>query len=297
MSGILNALVGTAAAAAGGTFELSPLTIASNRTNSGAGYLVNDSTPNGAPSSASISGYLTATSQTAAKAQFGTSTFNMPIADGYIYLVIPATGTYRIQARGGPGGPTGTTTYPGSGGATVQADFVLQSGDYLWMTTGMAGSAGNPNSGTDQASAGGGGFTGVALKTAASGATTTFPGATSTILLFAGGGIGSAEPLRGGGTTNSSANDGGPVTGANDWQAKSVGSSGAGFGGQTAYGGWGGASGSDDGQGTGGGYSGRFSGFPNSFINASLGTNLVRTDGTRANTNWPNNGFITITKI
>jgi hypothetical protein len=273
------------------------LTIASNRTNGGTGYLVNDSTPNQAPSSASIAGYFTSTGQTVAAAQWTGLTFQMPIADGFIYYVIPATGTYTITARGGPGGPTRTNVYPGSGGATVQADFVLQAGDYLWMTTGMAGGAGNPNIGTDQAAAGGGGFTVVALKTLASGVSTTFPGASSTILLFAGGGVGSAEDLRGGGTTNSSANDGGLTGGRTDWFNKTVSSSSAGFGGQTGYGGWGGATASDDGQGSGGGYTARFLGAPDSFINASLGTNLVRTNGTRVNTNWPNNGFITINKI
>lgn len=279
----------------GGAGSLWPLTIASNRTNNGAGYLVNNSTPASVPASSEFQNYFTSSSQSLATKTWGTSSFQMPIADGYIYFVVPVDGTYRIVARGGPGGPTGTTTYPGSGGAIVQADFVLQSGDYLWLTTGMAGSAGNPDT-SDRASAAGGGLTAVALKTKVSGATTTFPGATSTMLLFAGGGVGSSEPRLGGTTTDSSANQGSGGS-LSSWNNKSISSTGGGFGGQTAYGGWAGASGSDDSQGPGGGYTSLFSTTPDSFINTTLGTNLVRTNGTRVNTNWPNNGYVIINKV
>jgi len=72
---------------------------------------------------------------------------------------VPETGSYRITAKGAPGGSVGTTAFTGGIGAEISGEFTLTKGDILEIVVGQAGS--DRNSGTNAyggACGGGGSF-------------------------------------------------------------------------------------------------------------------------------------------
>ena len=273
-----------------------PITISSSRNTA---YATNNAGPSTAQTSAEIAGYFTSSGQTVNGAAWTGAYFQMPASDGYIMMAIPNTGTYRIQASGGPGGYTLSGTYTGDRGALIQADFALTQGDYLWMTIGQSGSAGN-TAGNDGAGAGGGGCTVVAKYPVASSPSTTFPGSALTLLLFAAGGLGAAESLRGGTVGTAYSSDGASSGGWTSWYGKTSMTGGsAGWAGMYSYGGWGGGTGTDDGWGGAGSYTGMYTASNTySYVNPT-GTNITRTDGTRTTggATYPSPGYIVITKL
>jgi hypothetical protein len=268
----------------------SPITVSSSRTTSGP----NDSAPISGQSAAEIYGYFNSTSQTGAYDAMVAATYiKIPSAAGYIYFTIPDTGTWRIKAQGGSGGPTNKPSVVGS---AVQGDFTLNSGDVLWITIGGAGASGNTNLFSDLAGAAGGGFTVVAKSSSGS---STFSSGDMTALLVAAGGRGQPEGRWGVYVAASSSANGTGGTGFNtNWKNQSINGTGAGFGGQTTYGGFGGGSGTDDGQGGAGGYDGLFytsSPAPNSYVN-SIASNIVREDTGTLVTTWTH-GAVQLTRL
>jgi hypothetical protein len=256
-----------AAAGGGGLYTYtSPITVSSSRSTSGP----NDSTPVSGQSAAEIYGYFNSTSQTGAYDTMVTGTYiKIPGAAGYIYFTIPDTGTWRIKAQGGSGGYTNKPTVVGS---AVQGDFTLNSGDVLWITIGGAGAYGNAGS-SDLAGGAGGGFSVVAKSSSGS---STFSSGDMTALLVAAGGLGQPEGRWGNYAPASSSADGTGGTGfTTSWKGQSINGTGAGFGGQTTYGGFGGGTGTDDSNGSAGGYDGLFSSSPNSYVNP-IASNIVR---------------------
>ena len=270
----------------------SPITVSSSRTTSGP----NDSAPISGQSAAEIYGYFNSTSQTGAYDAMVAATYiKIPSAAGYIYFTIPETGTWRIKAQGGSGGPTNKSSVVGS---AVQGDFTLNSGDVLWITIGGAGASGNPNTSqsSDLAGGAGGGFTVVAKSSSGS---STFSSGDMTALLVAAGGRGQPEGRHATYAEASSSADGTGGTGFNtNWKNQSINGAGLGYGGQTTYGGFGGGTGSDDGFGGAGSYNGLFvthSPAPNSYVN-SIASNIVREDTGTLVTTWTH-GAVQLTRL
>jgi hypothetical protein len=264
----------------------SPITVSSSRTTSGP----NDSAPISGQTAAEIYGYFNSTSQTGAYDTMVTGTYiKIPSTAGYIYFTIPDTGTWRIKAQGGSGGPTNKSSQVGS---AVQGDFTLNSGDVLWITIGGAGASGNAGS-SDLAGAAGGGFSVVAKSSTGS---STFSSGDMTALLVAAGGCGQPEGRWGSYAPASSSADGTGGTGfSGNWKGRTIGGAGSGFGGQTTYGGFGGGDGTDDGFGPAGGYDGLFSSSPNSYVNP-IAANIVRENSGTLVTTWTH-GAVRITKL
>ena len=268
----------------------SPITVSSSRSTSGP----NDSAPISGQTAAEIYGYFNSTSQTGAyNAMVAATYIKIPSAAGYIYFTIPDTGTWRIKAQGGSGGPTNKPSVVGS---AVQGDFTLNSGDVLWITIGGAGASGNSSLYTDLAGGAGGGFTVVAKSSSGS---STFSSGDMTALLVAAGGRGQPEGRHATYAEASSSADGGGGTGFNtNWKNQSINGAGLGFGGQTTYGGFGGGTGSDDGFGGAGSYNGLFvthAPAPNSYVD-SIASNIVREDTGTLVTTWTH-GAVQLTKL
>ena len=212
---------------------------------------------------------------------------SVPGAAGYLFFTVPATGTWRIYAQGGGGGGTNK---PYTTGAGVGGDFALSAGDVLWISIGIQGAYGNSGSG-DLAGAAGGGATVVAKASTNS---KTFTSGNMTLLLMAAGGYGQPEGRHGSYAPASSSAQGSSAGGYNSWLSQSFNGGGAGYGGQTTYGGFGGGTGTDDGAGPAGGYDGLFGG-ANSYI-AGSGANPVRENaGTLVGTQVP--GAVRLTKL
>ena len=270
-----------------GLFSYSnPITISSSRTTSGP----NDSTPTSGQSAAEIYGYFNSSSQTDAyNAMVAATYIKIPSTAGYIYFTIPDTGTWRIKAQGGSGGPTNKPTIVGS---AVQGEFSLNSGDVLWITIGGAGASGNTG-GSDLAGAAGGGFTVVAKSSIGSSG---FSSGDMTALLVAAGGQGQSEGRHANYGSASSSADGTGGTGfTSNWKGLNIVGGGSGFGGQTTYGGFGGGPGTDDGFGPAGGYDGLFSSSPNSYVNP-IAANIVRENTGTLVTTWTH-GAVRLTKL
>ena len=268
----------------------SPITVSSSRTTSGP----NDSTPISGQTAAEIYGYFNSTSQTGAyNAMVAATYIKIPSAAGYIYFTIPDTGTWRIKAQGGSGGPTDKPSVVGS---AVRGDFTLNSGDVLWITIGGAGASGNSSLYTDLAGGAGGGFTVVAKSSSGS---STFSSGDMTALLVAAGGRGQPEGRHATYAEASSSANGGGGTGFNtNWKNQSINGAGLGYGGQTTYGGFGGGTGSDDGFGGAGSYNGLFvthAPAPNSYVD-SIASNIVREDTGTLVTTWTH-GAVQLTKL
>ena len=247
----------------------SPITVSSSRTTSGP----NDSTPIAGQTAAEIYGYFNSTSQTGAyNAMVAATYIKIPSAAGYIYFTIPDTGTWRIKAQGGSGGPTDKPSVVGS---AVRGDFTLNSGDVLWITIGGAGASGNSGV-SDFAGGAGGGF--------------------MTALLVAAGGLGQYEGRFGTYAPASSSADGTGGTGFNtNWKNQSINGTGAGYNFQTTYGGFGGGNGTDDSVGPAGGYDSLNSSSPNSYINP-IASNIVRENTGTLVTTWTH-GAVQLTKL
>ena len=212
----------------------------------------------------------------------------IPGAAGYIYFTVPETATWRIKAQGGTGGYTNKSSQVGS---AVQGDFTLNSGDVLWITIGGAGAYGNAG-GTDMAGAAGGGFSVVAKSSTGS---STFSSGDMTALLVAAGGCGQPEGRHGSYAPASSSADGTGGTGfTTSWKGQSINGTGAGFGGQTTYGGFGGGGGTDDSYGGSGGYDG-LNVVGNSYVNP-IAANIVRENSGTLVTTWTH-GAVQITKL
>ncbi|PKN56005.1 MAG: hypothetical protein CVU56_18480 [Deltaproteobacteria bacterium HGW-Deltaproteobacteria-14] len=62
--------------------------------------------------------------------------------------VVPATGTYRIQAAGAEGGPGYDASVSGGKGATIRGDFSLSVNTTLYVVVGQAGSTNGAGGGT-----------------------------------------------------------------------------------------------------------------------------------------------------
>ena len=263
-----------------------PITISSSRSTSGP----NDSTPTSGQSAAEIYGYFNSTSQTGAYNVMVAATYiKIPSTAGYIYFTIPDTGTWRIKAQGGSGGPTNKSSVVGS---AVQGEFSLNAGDVLWITIGGAGASGN-SGGSDLAGAAGGGFTVVAKSSSRS---STFSSGDMTALLVAAGGVGQSEGRHANYASASSSADGTSGTGfSGNWKGRTIGGAGSGYGGQTTYGGFGGGDGTDDGFGPAGSYDGLYSATPTSFVNASA-ANIVRQNTGTLVTTWTH-GAVQLTKL
>ena len=264
----------------------SPITVSSSRTTSGP----NDTTPISGQTAAEIYGYFNSTSQTGAYDAMVAATYiKIPSAAGYIYFTIPETGTWRIKAQGGSGGPTNKPSVVGS---AVQGDFTLNSGDVLWITIGGAGASGNSGV-SDFAGGAGGGFTVVAKSSSGS---STFSSGDMTALLVAAGGRGQPEGRHATYAEASSSADGTGGTGFNtNWKNQSINGAGLGWAGQTTYGGFGGGTGTDDGFGGAGSYDDLYTGAPNSFVNASA-ANIVRENTGTLVSSW-NHGAVQLTKL
>ena len=264
----------------------SPITVSSSRTTSGP----NDSTPIAGQTAAEIYGYFNSTSQTGAyNAMVAATYIKIPSAAGYIYFTIPDTGTWRIKAQGGSGGPTDKPSVVGS---AVRGDFTLNSGDVLWITIGGAGASGNSGV-SDFAGGAGGGFTVVAKSSSGS---STFSSGHMTALLVAAGGLGQYEGRFGTYAPASSSADGTGGTGFNtNWKNQSINGTGAGYNFQTTYGGFGGGNGTDDSVGPAGGYDSLNSSSPNSYINP-IASNIVRENTGTLVTTWTH-GAVQLTKL
>jgi hypothetical protein len=264
----------------------SPITVSSSRTTSGP----NDTTPISGQTAAEIYGYFNSTSQTGAYDAMVAATYiKIPSAAGYIYFTIPETGTWRIKAQGGSGGPTNKSSVVGS---AVQGDFTLNSGDVLWITIGGAGASGNSGV-SDFAGGAGGGFTVVAKSSSGS---STFSSGDMTALLVAAGGLGQSEGRHGSYAPASSSANGSTGYAFNFyWKNQSINGAGLGWAGQTTYGGFGGGTGTDDGFGGAGSYDDLYTGAPNSFVNASA-ANIVRENTGTLVSSW-NHGAVQLTKL
>ncbi len=118
--------------------------------------------------------------------------FNMS-SQGIQEWTVPATGSYRIEARGAGGGNS-STGRTGGLGARMRGDFVLTVGDVLHIMVGQSGSYGS-------SSASGGGASFVVNSS------------TGTVLLVAGGGGGAMDAN---GTSAVTTNDGTTNGGTND---------------------------------------------------------------------------------
>ena len=286
-SGSINTAEAPVAAAGGGGLYTytSPITVSSNRSTSGP----NDSTPVSGQSAAEIYGYFNSTSQTGAYDTMVTGTYiKIPGAAGYIYFTVPETATWRIKAQGGSGGPTNKSSQVGS---AVQGDFTLNSGDVLWITIGGAGASGNAGS-SDLAGGAGGGFSVVAKSSTGS---STFSSGDMTALLVAAGGCGQPEGRWGSYAPASSSADGTGGAGfTTSWKGQSINGTGAGFGGQTTYGGFGGGGGTDDSYGGSGGYD-ALNVVGNSYVNP-IAANIVRENSGTLVTTWTH-GAVRITKL
>jgi hypothetical protein len=117
-----------------------------------------------------------------------------------------------------------------------------------------------------------------------------------TALLVAAGGLGQREGRFGTPATASSSADGTGGTGFNtNWKNQNINGTGAGYGGQTTYGGFGGGTGTDDSTGSAGGYDSLFSSAPNSYINP-IASNIVRENTGTLVTTWTH-GAVRLTKL
>jgi hypothetical protein len=115
-------------------------------------------------------------------------------------------------------------------------------------------------------------------------------------LLVAAGGLGQTEGRHASYAAASSSATGSTGTGfTTSWKGQSINGSGAGYGGQTTYGGFGGGTGTDDGKGGAGGYDELFSQSPNSLVN-NIATNVVREDTGTLVSSW-NHGAVRLTKL
>lgn len=266
----------------------SPITVSSSRTTSGP----NDTTPTSGQTAAEIYGYFNSTSQTGAyNAMVAATYIKIPSVVGYIYFTVPDTGTWRIKAQGGSGGPTDKPSVVGS---AVRGDFALNSGDVLWITIGGAGASGNTGQ-SDLAGGAGGGFTVVAKSSSGS---STFSSGDMTALLVAAGGRGQYEGRFGTYAAASSSGDGSGGDGFNtNWKNQSITGQGLGYGGQTTYGGFGGGTGTDDNAGGAGGYDNlfAFSSTPNSYVN-SIASNIARENTGTLVTTWTH-GAVQLTRL
>lgn len=273
-------------------FNSWPLVIGSTRETM---YTENSTGPVNPQSDAEIENFFSANGYSEANTVFGPSNntyFNVPGGDGYMFLVVPTTGTYRIAAHGAPGGWCSNDTVWGRS-AHVQGDFHLNEGDVLWMTVGQAGARGNTGTG-DYAGAGGGGLSAVAKSNTKN---TSWDG-NNTLLLMAAGGVGQAEPRHGNRTENvnaATANQGSSGSGWSSWQSKNMNGRSGSYRGQTNWGGFGGGIAADDQAGGGGGYDGLYNLNPNSYINPSLAANKVRQQS--AVVTFPHSGRIFITLL
>jgi len=96
---------------------------------------------------------------------------------------VPETGSYRITAKGAPGGSVGTSAFTGGIGAEISGEFTLTKGDILEIVVGQAGSDRNSGaSGAYGGACGGGGSFVVARN-----------GSTSSDIYVIAGGGGGAE--------------------------------------------------------------------------------------------------------
>ena len=101
---------------------------------------------------------------------------------GFQLWTVPATGTYRIIAKGAMGGDGDTVSKMGGYGGEVQADFAFTKGTKIVIIVGQKGE----DSGGAYAKAGGGGGGTYVLA----GGTNFYPSSTNDIYLIAGGGAG-----------------------------------------------------------------------------------------------------------
>ena len=191
------------------------------------------------------------------------------VSSGAQSWIVPATGTYLIDAYGSRGGNKSSGT--GGSGAWIEGEFALNAGDVLVIHVGQKGRD-FPGSASTEGSGGGGGtfvfLNGNPLVIAGGGGGTSYQGNSGTggsaTTSSAGGGYGTNSSGNGGG----SGNNGGGGTGGgggglnsagtgNNWTGG--GSAAGGNGGDSSYsiwGGFGGGGGSFHGGGGGGGYSG-----------------------------------------
>lgn len=233
------------------------------------------------PTSAQLQTYYNTNSATLASLLTSGTYFSVPY-NGYQKWTVPSTGTYTIEAHGGPGGSTSAV---GRSGCKLVGTFSLTQGDILWISVGQAGSTGNAGAG-DLCSAGGGGASVVALGTTT---------ATATCLMMAAGGVGCKEARHGPSTPTASSSANGTTGGGfTSWQAQTFNGGYGGYGGQYGTGGFGGGTASDDDVGFAGGYDALYTSAPNSFV-AATATNVTRTD---IGTVTPGNpGYVTITAV
>jgi len=239
------------------------------------------------PTQSELQAYYNTNDATLASLLTTNTYFKVPF-DGYQWWQVPATGTYRIVAHGGPGGPTSAT---GRNGSKLTATFALTEGEIIWIAVGQSGSNGNAT-GADWCSSGGGGATVVAKAPSTGG---TVLSNITNCLLMAAGGKGPREARFSPATpTASSSANGTSGAGFTSFKGQSFNGAAGGYGGYIAYGGFGGGSASDDSEGNAGGYDGLYSAGPNSFVDAS-GTDVNRVDTGEVGYSLP--GYVTITAV
>lgn len=245
----------------------SPVTIGTTRSQVGSD---NSSPTTGSTFSEHLQ-YFGNTSQSIAQSTLNNNIYIRVPTNGYMYFTIQQGGIWRIYAQGGSGG---ATNKPSIRGAGVGGDYSFNTNDVIWISIGING--GNGNSGGDDLAGGAGGGATVVAKSSST--STSFSSSSMTLLLMAAGSPGQHEG-RFGTTVNSSgrSRQGAGGGGYNNWLAQNFNGSGAGYGGQTTYGGFGGGTGTDDGFGGAGGYDSLFSSDPNSYIDSSA-TSVVRND-------------------
>lgn len=216
--------------------------------------------------------------------------FKVPV-QGVQAFLIPATGNYKIIARGAPGG---NSSYSGGLGAYIEATFAFEQSDILWMSIGQAGAAGHTTS-NDWCSGGGGGATFVAKGVKNQ---WTFDSTNvTTYLICAAGGLGAKENRFASATPdNSSTYTTTAGAGWSSWLSQAINGATGGYGGYYSAGGYGLGSGMDDSFGGAGSNTGtNTTATPENYINP-IATNIT-VSGTTSISSRSSPGYVTLTKL
>lgn len=215
--------------------------------------------------------------------------FKVPV-QGVQAFCIPATGNYKIVARGAPGG---NSSYAGGLGAYIEATFAFEQSDILWMSIGQAGAAGHTTA-SDYCSAGGGGATFVAKGTKNQWLFN--PTNVGTNLICAAGGLGAKENRFATTTpSNSSTYTTTAGSGWTSWITQSINGALGGYNGLYSAGGYGLGKGTDDQFGGAGGNGGTYQTTPENYIHSSA-TNIT-VSGTTSISSRSNPGYVTLIKL
>jgi hypothetical protein len=218
-----------------------------------------------------------------------TAYFTVP-TNGFQRMVIPETGTYRIEAAGACGAwsPATSGPYHGGNGGIITGEFVFTQGEELFFVVGQTGESDLNGANSPRIGGFNGGGGGQYNAGGGSGGSDVRLGGTalSNRIIVAGGGGGGSHGTPGGAGgypngTNGTGTTGGTATSGNALGVGGTSNATCNGGGGGGY--WGGTAASPHGS-TGGGGS--------SWLNTALGSLVSHTTGGRSDT-----GYITITRI